>query len=121
MSCCCCYENIDTNKLVCSHKICTECMLSYVKTKWCDGCYEIFCPICRNLLSFSCHISKGKPIFQYDNIYFTTSTSGSLVKVPSVRPWERQGSRLVRTAKALVLPILCLKNTKVSTHRQLQP
>lgn len=119
MICCCCHESLNLNILSCNHTICEDCMSRWIFTKWRLACYNVSCPICRNDFNFSCSISKGKPIFKYDNVSFTISALGLLEQVPSVRPWERSGKRLVRTREACVLPILRLKNnTKVEARLQ---
>lgn len=119
MICCCCHESLHLNTLSCNHTICKDCMSRWIFTKWRSSCYNVTCPICRNRFDFSCSISKGKPIFKYDTISFTISALGLLEQVPSVRPWERAGKRLVRTSEACVLPILHLKNnTKVEERLQ---
>ena len=108
---CCCYESNDEHTFSCSHKICDKCMNTYVLTKWKRSNMHISCPICRSNLNFSCIISKGKPVFTYDNFSFTISSAGLLKKVAEVGIWSRPGARLVRNTAVTVLPTVAFSSS----------
>jgi len=111
MICCCCFEDKCVNTFSCDHYICKECFESFVLTSWRKGCCTLNCPICRKIFDLSCSVNNDKIIFKYDTISFTISNSGFVSQVPSVKPWERVGNRLMRSYAVSVLPILSLKNS----------
>ena len=104
MVCCVCHDSTE-NQLSCSHKICKECLCSFILSKWKESEHVLKCPLCRNDMPLECYMIKNDPIFRYDNFNFKISISGLLIETPSkVRPWTRHTGRLCRAHQVKILP-----------------
>lgn len=116
MVCCVCHETSD-HQLSCSHKICKECLCSFILSKWKESEHVLKCPLCRNDMPLECYMIKNDPVFRYDNFNFKISVSGHLIETPSkVQPWTRHTGRMCRPHQVEILPPVLISCPSSDIH-----